>query len=137
MIRFYCDVSNTEKIIYDSFRQMIRIWSHKLWNQHLNSIRRRAFRTKVLSSERASIISYLIVPSPDKLCYGVILLTLLYSYVAISICRYQIKDHVWFCKFKTVIMTGQCFALFLPPPEKEKLEQNKDKTVEQKSFLLR
>ena len=69
-------------------RQMTRIWNHTLWNQHLNLIRRRAFQTKVLSSERASIISYLIVPSPDKLRSGAILFTLLYS-VSFLLQRYQ------------------------------------------------
>ena len=69
-----------------------------------SSKRRLVVPAKVLNSERASIIFYPIVPSPDKLHYGVILLTLSYLYVsfllqwrhvAISICHRWIKNHVF------------------------------------------
>lgn len=61
------------------FRRMMHHW-HRT-KELLSLIRRRVFRVKVLNSERVSI-SYPIVPSPDKLQCGAILLSLSYFYIS-------------------------------------------------------
>lgn len=68
-------------IIIIDFRRTIRTWHHRLEKELLSLIRRRLFRAKVLNSERASITSYPIVPSPDELQCGAILLSLSHFYI--------------------------------------------------------